>query len=41
MAYKVHAGPCELPNALMVERLAGATFLPGNIVDQYCPEGSR
>ena len=32
MAYKIHAGPCELPNALMVERLAGATFLPGNIV---------
>ena len=32
MAYKVHAGPCELPNALIVEGNAGATFLPGNIV---------
>jgi hypothetical protein len=32
MAYKVHAGPVELPNPLVVEGLAGATFLPGNIV---------
>jgi hypothetical protein len=32
MANKVHAGPCELPNALMVEGLAGGTYLPGNIV---------
>lgn len=32
MPYKVHAGPAELPNALMVEGLAGATYLPGNIV---------
>lgn len=32
MPYKVHAGPVELPNPLMVEGLAGATFLPGTIV---------
>lgn len=32
MAYKVHAGPVELPNALMVEGAAGAAYLPGNIV---------
>lgn len=32
MAYKVHAGPAELPNALVVEGLAGGTFLPGNVV---------
>ena len=32
MAYKVHAGPVELLNPLMVEGLAGATYLPGNIV---------
>jgi hypothetical protein len=32
MAYKVHAGPVELPNPLIVEGLAGATYLPGNIV---------
>ena len=32
MAYKVHAGPCELPNPLMTEGLAGDIYLPGNIV---------
>ena len=32
MASKVHAGPCELPNPLMTEGLAGGTYLPGNIV---------
>lgn len=32
MAFKVHAGPAELPNPLMVEGLAGAAFLPGNVV---------
>lgn len=32
MAYKIHAGPVELPNALVVEGAAGAAYLPGNIV---------
>jgi len=32
MANKIHAGPVELPNPLMVEGLAGGTYLPGNIV---------
>lgn len=30
----VHAGPVELPNPLIVEGLAGGTFLPGNIVEK-------
>lgn len=32
MAHKIHAGPVELPNALVVEGSAGAAYLPGNIV---------
>jgi hypothetical protein len=32
MAYKVHAGPVELPNPLLVEGLASAATLPGAIV---------
>lgn len=32
MAYKVHAGPVELPNALIIEGDAGGAFLPGAIV---------
>ena len=32
MANSVHAGPMELANPLVVEGLAGGTFLPGNIV---------
>jgi len=34
MANKVHAGPVELPNPLIVEGLAGGTYLPGNIVEK-------
>lgn len=32
MAYKVHAGPAELPNPLLIEGLASAATLPGAIV---------
>lgn len=32
MANKIHAGPVELPNPLVVEGAAGATYLPGNVV---------
>lgn len=32
MAYKIHAGPVELPNALVIEGAAGSAFLPGNVV---------
>lgn len=32
MAYKVHAGPVELPNPLFEEATAGAAFLPGAVV---------
>ena len=32
MAYKIHAGPVELPNALVVEGAARSAFLPGNVV---------
>lgn len=32
MAYKVHAGPAELPNPLIEEGEAGAVFLPGAVV---------
>lgn len=32
MAYSVFKGPVELPCPLLVEGLAGATYLPGNIV---------
>ena len=32
MAHKVHAGPAELPNALIEEGAAGDIYLPGNVV---------
>lgn len=32
MANKIHAGPVELPNALVVEGAAGSEYLPGKIV---------
>jgi len=32
MANKIHRGPTALTNPLIVEGLAGATYLPGNIV---------
>lgn len=32
MANSVHAGPAQLPAPLYVEGLAGAAYLPGNIV---------
>lgn len=32
MGHSVHAGPVELPNALVEEGAAGGTYLPGNIV---------
>lgn len=32
MANKVHAGPIELPNPLVVEGLASAAYYPGQIV---------
>mgnify|MGYP000438896824 CR=1 FL=1 len=32
MAYKVHAGPAELPNPLFEEGKAGEAFLPGAVV---------
>ena len=32
MAYKVHAGPAELPNALVTEGAASAATLPGKVV---------
>ena len=32
MAYKVHAGPAELPNALETEGVASAATLPGAVV---------
>ncbi|AZU97942.1 hypothetical protein [Vibrio phage LP.1] len=32
MAYKVHAGPAELPNPLMREGFASAATLPGKVV---------
>lgn len=32
MAYKVHAGPAELPNALVIEGPAGQDILPGKVV---------
>lgn len=34
MAYKVHAGPAELPNPLMREGFASATTLPGALVEK-------
>ena len=32
MPYKVHAGPVELPNALIAEGAADSAYLPGNVV---------
>lgn len=32
MAYSVFKGPVELPSPLLLEGLAGGTYLPGNIV---------
>lgn len=38
MAYKVHAGPVELPNPLIEEGTASAAFLPGAIVKKTAGE---